>query len=167
MQSDPIHQQMEERNIPVHTAWRELIKVLLNRKHFTRRATPLLAQHLAESVHGRAAAPGMAETSRVQGQSLECWWDSVCAPGGGLMGAFSLWETTMQHAHKMNTTLNIYCGLSKKKKKSLEIFRSLHLKAGGNRENDQESKTSLNVCCYICLTLESSVCFIYLKTLIQ
>lgn len=49
----------------------------------------VLVQHLAESVHRRAAAPGMAETRRVQSQSLECWWDSVCASGGGLMGCLA------------------------------------------------------------------------------
>lgn len=161
MQSDPIHQQMEDRNIPVHTAWRELIKVLLNRKHFTCRATPLLAQHLAESVHGRAAAPGMAETSRVQGQSLECWWDSVCAPGGGLMGAFSLWETTMQHAHKMNTALNIYCGLSKKKKK----VRNFQITTSKSRREQREwsGKQDFSECMLLYMFNFGIKCMLYIS----
>lgn len=70
----------------------------------------------------------------------------------------------MQRAHKMNTPLNIYCVLFKLENFQITISKS---RREQRKEKCQESKTSLNVCCYICLTLESSVCFIYAKTLIQ
>lgn len=141
--------------IPLRTACGELIKILSNKKLARRCAIPLLLQHLLRPGHGKAAASG---TRRAPG--LERWWDSTHAPGGGVLGKFSLGEV---HAARLrvNVSLRALCFL-----KCLGNIQITTSECGREQreENGLENEASLNLCSYVGSTLESSLCIMYAKT---